>query len=72
MHFSLSEPDEQTKEEKYEQKGVEEEHGLRKLIDSDESSEEENKEEDADEDKDKADKEKKDAGELCVFGSYAI
>ncbi|KAL5016646.1 hypothetical protein ScPMuIL_006235 [Solemya velum] len=59
---SLSEPDEQTKEEKYNDKGVEEEHGLRKLIDSEESSEDENKEEEAEEDKDKPEKDKKDAG----------
>lgn len=59
---SLSEVGDRDKEEKYEEKGVDEEAGLRKLIDSEASSdEEENKNEDEENDETKDEKAKKES-----------
>lgn len=56
----MSEVEDRDKEEKYEEKGVDEEAGLRKLIDSEASSdEEENKNEDEENDETKDEKAKK-------------
>lgn len=59
---SVSEVEDRDKEEKYEEKGVDEEAGLRKLIDSEASSdEEENKNEDEENDETKDEKAKKES-----------
>ena len=55
----MSEVEDRDKEDKYEEKGVDEEAGLRKLIDSEASSDEEENKNDDDENETKEEKAKK-------------
>ena len=60
VNSSDADLDEKEKEDKYDDKGVDQEHGLKKLIDSEEeSSEEENKEEENEEEEETKEEEKK-------------